>query len=53
MGRKLKKKKKNKKQKKIVFLCNKESIKGNKQGQDIFKPENSCIKLPLSRNSVL
>jgi hypothetical protein len=57
MGRKLKKKQKNEKPKHIVFLCHIVSIKGDKQGLDIFKPYKSCIypltpKLCLMKSSM-
>ena len=53
MGIKIQKKSKNEKQKHIAFLCHIVSIQVDKQGQDIFKPEKSCIYLPLTLNFVL
>ena len=47
MGIKIQKNQKNEKQKQIVFLCHIISIQVDKQGLDIFKPEKSCIYLPL------
>jgi len=41
------------KPKHIAFLCHIVSIQVDKQGLDIFKPEKSCIYLPLTLNSVL
>ena len=37
---------KNEKPKHIVFLCHIVSIKVDKQGLDIFKPDKSCIYTP-------
>ena len=50
MGIKIQKNQKNEKQKQIVFLCHIISIQVDKQGLDIFKPEKSCIYLPLTLN---
>ena len=56
-GQKIKKNQKNEKPKHIVFLCHIVSIKGDKQGLDIFKPYKSCIypltpKLCLMKSSM-
>ena len=48
-----KKNRKSKKQKQVFFLCHIVSIQVDKQGLDIFKPEKSCIYLPLTLNYVL
>jgi hypothetical protein len=45
-GIKFKKNQKNEKQKHIVFLCHIVSIQVDKQGLDIFKPENHVYIYP-------